>query len=94
MAAKKPIISTDMPSIRELVGDSILYVAPGSVAQWKESIVRLSTNKQLCEQKGNAAYNQLVNCGYTWDDNAKKVYSFCKEILDNMNEQKSLKIGD
>jgi glycosyltransferase involved in cell wall biosynthesis len=85
MAAKKPIISTDMPSIRKLVGDSILFVPPGSVEQWKETIVALSNDEQLCKRKGNDAFNQLVACGYTWDSNAKKIYDFCDEILENFN---------
>jgi glycosyltransferase involved in cell wall biosynthesis len=83
MAAQKPIISTDMPSIRQFVHNSIIFVPPGRADMWAESLIALASNPKDREKKGMEAFAHLEKCGYTWDENARKIFRFCDEILQN-----------
>lgn len=81
MAAKKPIISSDFESLRDLMGDSAIFVAPGNDLGWRDALIALAQDETMQQQKGGQAFEHLVNSGYTWNENAKKVFEYCEEIL-------------
>jgi glycosyltransferase involved in cell wall biosynthesis len=81
MASKLPIISTDMPNLRQLFNDSAIYASPESEVEWRDAIITLAQNEKLRQQKGIEAHEQLIKRGYTWEENARKVFEYCKEIL-------------
>ena len=81
MAARKPIISTDFESLRHLLGDSAVFVAPGSELGWRDALITLAQDKKVQQEKGTQAFEHLIKCGYTWKENAKKVFEYCRDIL-------------
>lgn len=88
MAAKLPIISTDMPNLRKLLGTAALYVQPEKPLNWAEAILALATNEQLRKNKGREGYDRLIQFDYTWKNNASKVYDFCKQVHRSSNANK------
>ena len=89
MAAARPIITTDMPSIRGIIANNAKYVPPGRDDKWAQAIIELSQDPQYRERMGSQAYQHLIDRGYTWEENAKQVYDFCKDILSQNNEEPS-----
>lgn len=81
MASKLPIISTDMPNLRELLNDSAIFVSPTREVEWRDAIITLAQNDKLRQQKGKEAFEHLIKCGYTWEENARKVFEYCQDIL-------------
>ncbi len=81
MAARKPIISTDFKSLRHLLGESAILVAPGSESGWRDALITLAQDKKVQQEKGNQAFEHLIKCGYTWKENARKVFEYCRDIL-------------
>ncbi len=86
MAAGRPIISTDMPNLREVLGGSALMVKEGSPEEWVGALTNLATDVDLREQLGRVGPERLVDKGFTWRDNARIVHTFCRKILDNTGE--------
>jgi glycosyltransferase involved in cell wall biosynthesis len=83
MASKLPIISTDMPNLRQLLNDSAIFVSPGNVTGWRDALIALAKDKKLRQDKGKEAFEQLMERGYTWEENARKVFEYCQDILTN-----------
>lgn len=81
MAAKRPIISTDMPNLRQLLKDSAIFVPPGNAEKWGEAFLMLARDGELRDKKGKQAFELLKKHNYTWEENARKVYEYCSEIL-------------
>ena len=81
MAAKKPIISSDFESLRDLMGNSAIFVAPGNVLGWRDAMISLAQDETMQQQKGNQAFDHLISSGYTWNDNAKQVFEYCQDVL-------------
>ena len=81
MAARKPIISTDFKSLRHLLGEAAIFVAPGSELGWRDALILLAQDKRVRQEKGNQAFEHLVKCGYTWKENARQVFEYCRDIL-------------
>ena len=81
MAARKPIISTGFESLRDLMGDSAIFVAPGSELGWRDALITLAQDMTIQQGKGAQAFEHLIKSGYTWKENAKKVFEYCEEIL-------------
>lgn len=90
MASKLPTISTDMPNLRQLLNNSAIFVSPGSASGWRDALIRLAKDKKLRQHKGNAAFEQLIKRGYTWEENARKVFEYCRHILANANRLNGL----
>ena len=81
MAAKKPIISTDLQSLRHFLDDTAIFVCPGDATAWRDALITLARDGKLRHKQGIKAFEHLVKCGYTWEENARKVFEYCKEIL-------------
>jgi glycosyltransferase involved in cell wall biosynthesis len=77
MSSKKPIVASDIPSIREVLNNSnaILIKADDSKALY-EGIKRAVKDKQLIKKITVQAYKDIQN--YTWEKRAKKLLDFIK----------------
>lgn len=78
MAARKAMICSDLPVIREVLKDqeNALLVAPGDVEAWKAAIRNLKNDLELREAIAGRAYEDLKN-NYTWDQRAARILAFC-----------------
>ena len=72
MAAKKPIISSDLPSLREVLnkGNAIL-VKPDSPEELAEGIKKALENPGLANKISEQAFLDVKQ--YTWDNRVKKI---------------------
>ncbi|MFH0760271.1 MAG: glycosyltransferase family 1 protein [Bacteroidota bacterium] len=72
MSAGVPVLTSNITSLPEVGGDTVLYTDPGSVDKIAEGMSTLSTNEGL--------RNDLISKGlkrsksFTWDKTAKKVW--------------------
>jgi glycosyltransferase involved in cell wall biosynthesis len=73
MAAARPIIASDLPSIREVLRDNehALLVAPGDADALAAAIARLLADRPLAERLARAAYAEAPN--YTWARRAERL---------------------
>ena len=83
MAAGRAIISTDMPYVRELQKDTALYVPEGNPAAWSDAISHLTGDPLLRHSLGAAGQQLLEREGYTWRENARRVFTLCERVLGN-----------
>jgi len=86
MASQRPIIATEMHSIRQLLDDNAIFVPPGRADKWRDALISLATDRRLYEEKGTQAFEYLKKRGYTWEENARRVHNYCKEILAGANQ--------
>lgn len=73
MAARKAIICSDLPVLREVMQDEVncLLVAHDTIDAWVAAIERLE-NSTLRRKLANAAYHDFLH-DYTWTARAKKI---------------------
>ena len=74
MAAGKPIISSDLPVLREVLEDgrNALLVPPERTDDWERALRRLIADSELAGRLGRAAAKDLER-DYTWDRRAQRV---------------------
>ena len=78
MAAKKPIISTNLPSLRDIIGNGeAILVAPGSAKELSSAINKVLTDTDLSGNLANKAYNRALS--FTWYDRAKNISDSIKK---------------
>ncbi|MBT3322571.1 MAG: glycosyltransferase family 4 protein [Anaerolineae bacterium] len=78
MAAKRPIITSDLPVIREVLNeDTAIFCPPDDVEAWDAAITRLLDDDALREKLAKKAYARVKE--FTWQARAKKILdSFSK----------------
>lgn len=65
MAARRPIIASDLPVIREVLDDTrAVFCPPGDVAAWKSAILELSTDEDRRSALARNARREVEK--YTW----------------------------
>jgi glycosyltransferase involved in cell wall biosynthesis len=69
MAAGVPVIASDLPVIRELAGDAILYPGGRDEAAWAEAIEALVGDPQLRRRLSEAGRSRAAM--FTWDRTAE-----------------------
>lgn len=74
MASGIPIVATDDPIRREIVGDAGLFVDPTETVKYKESLEKVLNNK-WGEKPGKQAKK------YDWDKISKKYEDFFKDLI-------------
>jgi glycosyltransferase involved in cell wall biosynthesis len=74
MAAQRPVISSDLPVLREVLSDegNALLVQADDVKQWREAIVRLRDDRHLGERLASQAWHD-VTTEYTWRQRARRI---------------------
>ncbi len=72
MASKRPIVASDLPSIREVLNENnCLFFRPGSASSLRRSIIKISTSPTLSRMLSEKAYDDVKE--YTWDNRVKKI---------------------
>jgi glycosyltransferase involved in cell wall biosynthesis len=76
MATGLPIISSDLPSLREVLKDkkNALLVSPTDPKQWCEALDCLIVDSELADCIGRQAYQDYKE-KYTWGARARKIIS-------------------
>lgn len=79
MASKKPIIASDLPSIREILNtENAILVKPGSVKALANAIKFALENPDFCAKISKQAHRDVQK--YTWEKRAKRILEFIKVI--------------
>lgn len=77
MAAKRPIIASNLPSIREILDDdSALFVEPDSSISLAEGIDFCLKDGNFCDKISGGAFVRVQN--YTWSKRAEEIINFIK----------------
>lgn len=76
MAAKKPIISSDLPVLKEVLTheQNALLCPPDNVTEWVNALERLREDQVLSTRLADEAYRDFIH-NYTWRARAKKLIS-------------------
>lgn len=80
MASKKPIITTDLPSIKEVLENdrNAVLIEPSNPKSLAEAIIKIKENPVFAIKISNNAYNDVVS-KYTWDKRAENIFDFVKK---------------
>ena len=74
MASGVPVISSDLPPLREVLVDGVnaLLVTPGDAGAWVSALDRLLEDESLARSLGATAHEQSQR-EYTWDIRARRL---------------------
>ncbi len=79
MASGKPIVASDLPSIREILidGYNAVLAAPENIGEWIGALCKLANDKEFAFK---LAYNAYIDIErkYSWDIRADKIFRFLK----------------
>ena len=77
MASKRPMVVTDLPSLREVLIDAktAMFAPTGDSKALAEKVRELVENKTLARELANSAYREVVE-KYTWKKRAKDILEF------------------
>ncbi len=79
MAARRPIIASNLPSIKEiLTEDNAIFCEPGNASDLAAKINLALTNSELSERVGEQAWMDVQN--YTWTKRAEKIINFLTHV--------------
>ncbi len=77
MAAKRPIIASDLPTIREVLDEAnCIFVRPDDPADLAEKISAVAANPGEFEKNSQEAYNKVED--YTWEKRAQDILNLLK----------------
>lgn len=68
----KPIIGSDLPGVRSVVGEAGLLVKPGDIDDLAEKLKIILSNENLRQQFSAAGLSQ-VKAKYRWDEHVKRL---------------------
>lgn len=77
MSSKRPIVSSDLPVIREVLENNrnAILVAPEIFQEWREAINRLYQSSKLREDLATNAHSDYLSF-YTWDVRAEALIRY------------------
>jgi len=78
LAAGKPIVSSNLKPIADVVGDNAILVEPENPQAFAEGILTLLNNEELAKRMGENGKKLIYN--YSWEESAKKIYEAYKYI--------------
>jgi len=77
MASKRPIIASDLPSIREVLSEnSSIIIEPCNPASLAEGIKKCLSDNELANKIAEQAFDDIHN--YTWNKRVKNIMDFIK----------------
>ena len=79
LASGKPIVSSDLRAIADVVGDNAVLVEPGNPHAFAEGILKLLNNEEVAKKIGENGKKIIYN--YSWEETAKKTYETYKYLL-------------
>jgi len=79
MASGHPIVTSDLPSIREILDkNNAMLVEPNSARKLVEGIKKVLQDKNLIDKISKQAFDDVKN--YTWEKRGEKIAEFIKSI--------------
>ena len=77
MASKRPIISTALPSITEVLkdGENAILIEPGDAMELARAIQKIKDNPEIGIKLVENAYRD-VSTNYTWKKRAENIIKF------------------
>lgn len=79
MALELPVVASDLPPVREVVGDSALLVPPGDPGALAEAITRLARDRALADRLRSAARSRFEN-RFTLDQSAQAMLELFQRV--------------
>lgn len=81
MAAKIPIVASDLPAIREIVenGKTAILVKPGDPKALAKGIEKILNDKNLAKNIAEKAYEKVQH--FTYEKKASRIIEFLEEIM-------------
>jgi glycosyltransferase involved in cell wall biosynthesis len=81
MASGRPIVSTDLPAIREILTDEVnaLLVTPGDASAISAAIGRVLADPALAQKLAHAALAAVPD--YSWDRRAERLEALFGEVI-------------
>jgi GxxExxY protein len=77
MASKRPIVASDLPSIREILNENnSILVEPDNLQALANGIKKILQNPEIADKISNQAFQDVQQ--YTWEKRAKKILEFLK----------------
>jgi glycosyltransferase involved in cell wall biosynthesis len=82
MACRIPIVTTDLPVIREVIRDrdNGILCPPENLPAWKKALIQLADNPELRSRVADSAYKDFCE-NYTWEIRAKRILDFMEKKL-------------
>lgn len=75
MAARRPVIASDLPSLREILDESTAtFFAPDNTASLAQAIEAVFRHSEESAQKADRAYEKAKHC--TWRNRAERIVEF------------------
>lgn len=82
MAMKKPVVISDLPSIRSVVDDDLVeFAMSGEASSFANAINKIINNPNELTYKVNKAFSIILE-KYNWDNCAKETLGIIQTILD------------
>ncbi len=79
MASRKPIVATDIPSIREILNDTnAIIVLPDDPKAMARGIIEIIENKDLAQRIAGQAYVDVAP--HSWRERAKRMLDFIEKV--------------
>jgi glycosyltransferase involved in cell wall biosynthesis len=74
-----PVLASDVPVLREVLGDAALYVPARDVSAWSSAIIEISANVQLSDKLRLRGPERAAN--FTWDKTAERTLQVYRDAL-------------
>jgi YD repeat-containing protein len=87
MAAGRPVIASDLPSIREILTDGVnaLLVPPEDPAALAKALRMLASDNALGKRLAERSAQDVQR--YTWDERGRKIASMLRDIVSPQKSQ-------
>ncbi len=95
MASRRPIVASDLPSLREVIDEECVYFfAPDDPVSLRTAILRALKNPEESQAKAAVAFTKVQR--HTWSDRAENIIQFFeqKRLIQNILLVQSGKLGD
>ena len=81
MAAERPIVASDLPSIREVLtdGSNALLIPPGDAGALADAIERLLADPELAARLARAAKDEMP--AYSWERRAERLEALFADVI-------------
>jgi hypothetical protein len=64
------VLASDIPVLREVGGNAVIYSPVGAIQQWTESVIRILTEPDFAPSR---QYRSAVAARYSWREHARVI---------------------
>ena len=79
MAARTPVLTSNVSSLPEVVGDTGILVDPGNVSEIEAGLVELIEHREAALRRTEAAYERATH--FTWENSARALVQVYRELM-------------